>query len=249
MFFSKPDEFEPCGINSIGHYVYIVLTIVSIIIALKCTINKSKNEIKKIIQICTVFLIITEIIKIMFKMYLGYGKYLNEYIPLYYCSLIIYAGILSSFTKGKLERVGNVFIATGGIVGGIVFIIMPTTSLPTYHFFHYISIHSFVYHGIMVYLGLLINMTKYITLEFKDIIYYASFIGISCLIALILNSIYDSNLMFISKDFPGTPIEIICKHTGKFFTVVATIIQISLPYIVVYEIILLNNKLKLKKKE
>lgn len=246
MFFSKPGEFEPCGINSIGHYIYIVLTTIAVIIGLKCTINKSKNEIKLIIQRCTIFLIITEIIKIAFKMYLGYAKYLNEYVPLYYCSLLIYAGILSSFARGKLERVGNVFIATGGVVGGIVFIMMPTTSLPTYPFFHYISIHSFIYHGIMAYLGFLINITKYITLEFKDITYYASFIGISCLIALVLNSVFDSNLMFISKDFPGTPIEIIYKHTGKFFTLVAFIIQMTLPYIVAYELISLSGKKSLK---
>ena len=131
---------------------------------------------------------------------------------------------------------GEVFLATGGIAGGLIYIIMPTTSLPTYPMFHLVSIHSFLFHGIMLYLGILINITNYITLQLNDIKYYASLVRIICILSYILNNIFDSNLMFISKNFPGTPIEYIYKFTGKIFTPVVSICQMTLPFYTIYGI-------------
>ena len=177
MFFSKPGEYEPCGIFTLGHLKLIILTAICITMALKNTVTKSKNEIKNIIKKCTITMWIFEAIIITFKLCTGDIRNVNNYVPLYYCSLLLYAGLLSSFGKNKLERMGNVFLATGGIVGGVVFMILPTTSLPSYPMFHLVSIHSYIFHGVMVYLGLLINLTHYIEVEKNDIKYYASLVG------------------------------------------------------------------------
>ena len=50
MFFSKPGEYEPCGIFTINHFKLIIITIICITIGLKNTINKNKEEVKKIIK-------------------------------------------------------------------------------------------------------------------------------------------------------------------------------------------------------
>lgn len=234
MLFANPGEYEPCGLFTPDHFKLIVITIIGIVIALKKTINKSKEEIKQIIKRCTIVIWIFEIIIIAFKLKTGDIRNVNNYVPLYYCSLLLYAGALASFAKGTLKRIGEVFLATGGIIGGMVFIIMPTTSLPTYPMLHFVSIHSFLYHGIMVYLGILLNVTKYITLNASDIKYYASLVGIVCVLAYIINNIFDSNLMFISKNFPGTPIEYIYKFTGSFFTPVVCVCQMTLPFYTIY---------------
>lgn len=236
MFFSKPGEYEPCGIFTINHFKLIIITIICITIGLKNTINKNKEEVKKIIKNSTITMWTLEVIIITFKLCTGDVRNLNNYVPLYYCSLLLYAGLLSSFAKNKLERVGNVFLATGGIVGGIVFMILPTTSLPSYPMFHLVSIHSYIFHGTMVYLGLLINLTNYIEIEKNDIIYYAGLVGIVCILAYIVNKIFGSNLMFISQNFPGTPIEILYKYTGKAFTLVMSIGQMILPFYFIYGI-------------
>ena len=104
--------------------------------------------------------------------------------------MLIYAGLLSSFGKDKLKRVGDIFLMTGSVIGGIVFIIYPSTSLPRYPAFHILSIHSFFYHGIMVYLGLLLNNSRYIELKKEDIKYFASLVGMLCIIAFIINNIF-----------------------------------------------------------
>ncbi len=236
MLFAYPGEYEPCGIFTIDHFKLIVVTLFGIIIALKKTIHSTKEEVKKIIKKCTILVWIFEIIIISFKLCTGDIKNVGNYVPLYYCSLLLYAGALASFAKGKLQRIGEVFLATGGIIGGFTFIIFPTTSLPTYPMWHIVSLHSFLYHGIMVYLGILINITNYITLQLNDIKYYAFLVFIVCILAYTINNIFDSNLMFISKDFPGTPIEILYRATGPFYTIIAIIAQMTLPFYVIYGI-------------
>ena len=246
MFLSKPDESNSCGIFTLGHFILIILTTVGIITALIKTKNKSKDDVSRIIKNMTIIIWILEVFRIGFNLYIGEIHNVNSYLPLYYCSLLLYAGAMSSFGKGKIKRAGDVFLATGGIIGGIIFIIFPTTSLPSYPMFHFLSIHSFFFHGTMVYLGLLINITHYIKLEWKDIGYFASLVGILCIVALVINNICDSNLMFISKDFPGTPITILYHIAGKWFTPIMIIVQMTLPFITVFLTLKMIDKYKCK---
>ena len=233
MLLGNVEKYEPCGIFTLGHLILVIVTILGIIISLKKTASSSKEDVKKIIKTLTIILWIFEIIVISFKIKTGGIRYIENYVPLYYCSILLYAGLLSSFGKNKLKRMGDVFLATGGIIGGIIFIIFPTTSLPTYPMLHFVSLHSFLFHGIMVYLGILLNVTNYIELKSSDIKYYATLVGFVCILAYIINQIFDSNLMFISKNFPGTLVELLYNLTGPFFTIVACIGQMTLPFYIV----------------
>lgn len=245
MFFSKPMEYNSARLFSIQHITLLFLTITGVIAAVKYTNNK-RSTILKNIRIVTATVWILEIIKVIFNFKIGNGNNLNTYIPLYYCSILLYAGIFSSAGKGFIKRVGDVFLATGGIVGGVLFLLLPTTSITMYPMFHFISLQSFIYHGAMVYLGIIIHKSNYITLEKKDIIYYSSLLFVMCLIAYIVNLKFGSNLMFISKDFPGTPIGLIYRLTGKYFTLVASLIQITMPFYTVIEIKKIIKRLLLK---
>ena len=234
MFLAKPGEYEACGMYTIGHLILLIITTIGVLVALKFTKNKNKKQIIKIIRNITIFLWVLEIIKIVFNLMVGNASNPNTYIPLYFCSMIIYAGILSGFCKGKLKHVGDVFLATGGMIAGIMFLLCPNTSLTTYPIFHYISIQSFILHGAMVYLGILVNIKNYIDVKGKDIIYYASLMLIISAIAFVFNIIFDSNLMFISKDFPGTPITILYNISGELFTTIMIVLQATAPFYIVY---------------
>ena len=195
--FSKIGKYKPCGIFTKGHFILIGITISMIMYALKHSMPKNKEDVYKIIRKITVIMCILEIIRIIYSISQNSLYEVNTYLPLYYCSMLLYAGILSSFAKGKLKRVGDVFLATGSIIGGIVFIIYPSTSLLGYPAFHFLSIHSFLFHGIMIYIGILVNKTEYIEVKKEDIKYFAGLVGVVCILALIVNNIFDSNLMFI----------------------------------------------------
>ncbi len=234
--FANVGEYKPCGIFTKGHFTLIAITIIGILVALKHSFKKNKEEVHNIIKCITIIMWGLEIIKIIYNIKQNSIYAVNTYIPLYYCSILLYAGTFSSFGKGIIKRTGDVTLATGAIIGGIVFLIYPSTSLLAYPAFHILSIHSFIFHGTMIYLGILVNKTKYVQLEKKDIKYYASLIGIMCIIALIVNKLFDGNLMFISRNFPGTPIEILYKITngGIAYNLVMIIAQMTIPFYISY---------------
>lgn len=248
MFLSKPGVYKPCGLFNFKHLILILLTIAGISMAVKHTKSNKKEDLRKIIRNLTVIVWILEILKIVFIFSIGEGRNFNRVIPLYYCSLLLYTGFLSSVGKGVIERTANVFLATGGILAGIVFILYPSTSLPEFPMFHFMSLHSFFFHGVMIYLGIIINKFKYIELKMSDFKYYASLILVICILAYIVNSIDGSNLMFISQDFPGIPLSDIYHYTGKLFTPLMVIVQMTLPFLIVYGILQLKKHVMNKKR-
>lgn len=244
--FSKMGEYEACGIFTPGHFILIGFTLLCIVIALKYSYNQTKEEVHKTIKYITIIICILEIAKIIYSISQNSFYAVDTYMPLYYCSILLYAGLLSSFGKNHLKRIGDVSLATGSIVGGIIFIIYPSTSLPRYPAFHILSIYSFLFHGIMIYLGILINKTGYIKLKQGDIKYLASLIGSMGLIALIINNLFDGNLMFITKNFPQViPIDILYKFTngGFIYSSIMIIVQMTLPFYLVYYIMKMIEKI------
>ncbi len=236
MLFKSANEVTPCGMFSIEHFILLAITTICVAIALKFTKNMEKENVKKLIRKTTIFLWILEIIKIIFNIK-NYGfNEVNKYVPLYFCSLILYAGIFSGYCKGTLKRMGDVFLSTGGIIAGLIFLIYPLTSLTSYPMIHYISIHSFILHGIMVYIGMLMLITNYTTIEKRDIIYYSAIIVIISAVAYAVNLNFSSNLMFISQNYPETFIEIIYNATGKIFPIVMIVAQATMPFYTVFGI-------------
>lgn len=244
--FAEMGEYEPCGIFTKGHFALITITIMGIFISLKYSINKTKQDIYNIIKWLTISVLVMEILKIIYNIKHNSIYDVNTYVPLYYCSILLYAGALSSFGKGTLKRIGDVTLGAGVAIGGIVFIIYPSTSLPIYPAFHILSIHSFLFHGIMIYLGILVNKTKYIELKKEDIKYFASLIGMMCIIALIINHFFNGNLMFISNNFPNNPIEILYKITngGALYSLIMIAVQMTIPFYVSYYIVKKVNYFK-----
>lgn len=234
MFFSAQGVYEPCRMYTRGHFILLVSTLIVVIFLLIHTRKCNKEQVYKIIKISTITLWILEIIKIAFNLLIGNGNNPNHYLPLYYCSMILFAGIFSICPNKTLKRIGDVFIATGSIIGGIFFLCCPNTSIAMYPMFHYISIQSFIFHGTMVYLGLLVNITNYIDWKFKDLKYYVAILSVMLACSYLVNNILGTNFMFISKNFPGTPVDIIYRSTGKYFTIVMSLLQATLPFIFVH---------------
>lgn len=233
-FFAAEGIFPAYRLFSKAHTVLLLITAAMIVLALWRGRHMDKKDVLHTIRSCTVFLWILETAKILFNLLTGHAGAPQHYVPLYYCSLTLYCGGFAGFGKGVLRHIGNVFLIVGGIIGGGVYLLFPCTSAGMYPAFHFITMHSFVYHGIMLYLGILLLRTGYVHLRRCDLHYYAATISITAFVAFVLNIILDSNLMFVSKNFPGTPISVLYHLSPGLFPISITFMQAVPPFYVVY---------------
>lgn len=240
-FFSMPNQYPSAGIFSFSHLLLLAVTLCLTALALYASRGMCALSVRRTVRAVTVGLWILEAAKIAFVLCVIGSRNPNEFVPLYYCSIILYAGFLGSLEHPLWRRVGDAFMVMGGIVGGAIFLIFPTTSLPQYPMFHFISWHSFLLHGAMVYLGLLLLMSGVYREKMSDLLPVSLLIGGVCAVAFLFNTVYNrlaaepvANLMFISRDFQGTPLSLIYRLCGRFFTPVMWLGQSFLPFLLTY---------------
>ncbi len=192
-----------------------------------------KEAVQRTVRRGTWLLWILECSKIIFNLFVGNGGNPNTYVPLYFCSLTLYSGLAAGYGKGAVKRCGDVFMLVGGLTGGAVYLLFPSTTAGMYPAFHFITIQSYFHHGMMIYLGMLYLYTSYITLERKDIFHYAGLVTAAALIAYVLNLLWESNLMFVSYNFPGTAIDIVYSVSPALFPLHITLWQAVPPFFLV----------------
>lgn len=242
-FFAPPGAYPSAGLFGKGHFALFLLSVMLLLLALYASRHLDEGGVRRVIRGVTLALWVAEILKIAFVLLVAKTGNPNDYVPLYYCSITLYAGVLSSFCHGTLRRVGDAFLATGAIVGGTVFLIVPLTSLSRYPAWHFVSLHSMLLHVTMVYLALLLFWRGVYRVQARDILYHGALVSMVCAAALVFNACYDAlhpdapvaNLMFVSKDFPGTPISFFYHLCGPLLYPVAALLgQSLLPALGVY---------------
>lgn len=229
-FFADEGEYPAAGIPSPAYFILNIITILTIGTSLHYTLRWSYTNIRNLLKYIIVTLWTLEIIKIGYRWHYGFRKDLNTWVPLYFCSITLFAGILSAFGSGLLQHIGDVFMSTGGLVGGVCFLMYPSTSLLIYPAFHFLSIHSFLYHGCMTYIGILLNRSGMVNLTWHDMIYFFFYTVFFCLLALLLNKKTGSNLMFISSSFPGDLGRLAKRVFKKCYTLFMILIQATAPF-------------------
>jgi hypothetical integral membrane protein (TIGR02206 family) len=250
MFFAKEGIYKPCGLFSLAHIIFLCFSIISITIGLHYSKKLSPNIVRKIIGYSGIVFIFLELMKIIFVL-VNYGPTnYNSYIPLYFCSIFEFVAVLSGFCKGKLQKIGDSFVFFGGIIGGLVFLIYPSTTLNAYPWFHFLCFHSVLLHSTMVFSSLLIVMTKTYIPNKKDVIYYCIPVLVFTALAFIVNNICGSNLMFISHKFATIPLlSSLWDILGIYgYVVLITLAQTVGIFYVVYGIYCFVKKI-LEKKE
>lgn len=240
-FFAVRGTRASAGLWSRGHVLLLTVTLLLVALGLYLSRRMGAQAVRRTLRVATVTLLALEAVKILFVLLVNGSRDPNDFVPLYYCSIILYAGVFSSFFEGRVRFLGDCFIATAGLVGGAVFLLFPTSTLPHYPAWHLLSLHSFLLHGLMVYLGLLLLLRGVYRPVLRDIVYPAALISVCCAAALAFNLVYDAcvqapvaNLMFLSKDFPGTPVSLIYRITGVFFTPFMWVTQAFCPFLAVW---------------
>jgi hypothetical integral membrane protein (TIGR02206 family) len=209
------------------------------------------NNINSFLLIIGIICIILEVAKVVWGISVHRYSMAVQYIPLWFCSLFVPTSVLASITKGKVRHMALSFMFYGGIVGGIAYLLFPTTSLYKFPLFHFISFHSMIYHSLMIYTGLVIAIKHIIAPNIKDFIPYMIFTTIVCIIAYVVNVNYGTNFMFLNSTSNNPILYKVMQLTNKLYPIVITLAQnigtFFITYFGYYVITKLNSLLKNKK--
>lgn len=197
-FFSEGGE--PCGVFSTTHLIVMTVCFLAVWTAVYLTRRMSERTLIRLTRYIAVLITVLEAGKILYCFLHGqYG--LNQWLPLWFCSLFLYCAWCAGFGKGAVRRAGRLFLVGGGIIAGATFLMMPSTSVANYPMWHYLSCYSMLFHSLMHYLGLAYLVTGVQTLTLRDFPLYALFVGIFCALGIVVNYFGDCNMMFMREPY------------------------------------------------
>lgn len=244
--FSRPNSETACGMFTLPHIISLIICLVLVALAIYLSRKFDEKKIKLTTKIMAYVFTVLEIAKIIFKFAIDDAKYLDHWVPLYFCSLFIFALWMCTYGKGRIYKLGESFILGGCIVGGFAFLVVPATSLMDYPVYHFLSIHSMVFHSSMLYLGIMYIWKKKSKLDLKVLTYYSIFVGFFGVLSIVLNLIFDQNFMILTKPV-NIPIEFlnaIANNVPWLYTIGALILYIVIPFFLVKGVIAIISKIK-----
>ena len=153
-----------------------------------------------------IIMVLMEILRDARLLYLG--EFSVGYLPLHLCSLGMLLCLWYGFRRG--DRGGSLYLLC--LPGALCALLFPNwTHLPVGHF---VSIHSFVYHGLLLQSSLLPLLGG--KLRFRDA---AAAFGVLCMAAAVvggLNLWLGTNYMFLQRPSPGSPLVYLAELPGRY---------------------------------
>lgn len=241
-FLAPQGRFKPSLMFTKDHIIAATVCIAVVLVALLLTRNHRLNTFT--VRIFAVFITLLEVFKITVS-FVYNDLALDSWFPLSYCGLFIFALWMSGFGKGCIKDIGDSFIAYGCTIGGLAFLIFPTTSLMLYPIWHYFSLYSLLFHTLMIFFGI-----KYLkdedTFNFRKMLRFSLFIIAFAIPATILNHCFDSNLMNLSQPFniPIAFVQGLYQTSGLLYSIYVLINFLLIPLVTAF----LSRKIKFKSK-
>lgn len=202
--------------GGLAQYIYLIISILLLICLLFLLRKSSKEKVLTIIRILSIFLVIFYVVKTTWESIYDIklsGSFNTGLLPFDTCSMIMLAGLLSGFSKGKARKMAECWLATGGIVGGVATMLF-LNAFKYYPFFSFGAFYSMIWHFLMVFMGLLIIVTNYIDMKYTTIIYGYIFHTIISLIIIPIDFIFNFDFM-LYLNLGGVPI---FEDLASYFT-------------------------------
>ncbi len=156
---------------------------------------KKKWNVYKQIKIFAIVLTVGEILKILFFAINNPKLIPENWVPLFYCSLFIYALYFAGYGKGFIKQMGisAIFmLVIGAYCGVFLNDIFAGNGYPLFNFY---SLYTIFYHTTMIYFGYAILISGEFKLSKKSFLAGISFVSIFFVVALVVNLIFHLNLM------------------------------------------------------
>lgn len=227
--------------GSIAQKLYLIISFVLLIVLLISLRKLPKEKVLIVIRIVSIFLVLFYITKTTWESIYDIrqsGGFNYGLLPLDTCSLVMYAGLISGFSKGKIKEYSDAWLVTGCILGGFANMLF-LNALKYYPFFSFGAFYSMLWHFLMVFLGLLMIVTNYVDKKYITIVKGFIFQFIISIIVIPLDFIKDWDFM-LYKSLGGVPIfeDIATKLTIKNLGFLNPIMMLIL-YFIAFNIIFL----------
>ena len=158
--------------GGIAQYLYLIISVITITILLIRLRKSSRDKVLKIIRFISIFLILFYLGKTTWESIhdIQYtGSFNTGLLPFDTCSIVMLATFLAGFGKGKLKKLAEDWLVTGGVISGLaVMIIM--NAFNYYPFLSFGAFYSMIWHFLMVFIGLLLIVTNYVNISYKTVI-------------------------------------------------------------------------------
>lgn len=244
------------------HLLCFALTIgVAVLLSIKLK-NADDKKIRKFLLISSIIMICLEIYKqFIFSYSISDGVITWNYqwyaFPFQFCSTPMYIALIASLVKkGKFQDCLYSFLATFGLFGGLIVMLVPSNVFMSYIG---INIQTMVHHGLMIVIGAVLLSSKSVKLEHKTILKAGYvFLALSA-IALLMNCVYvwcggthNFNMFYISpyKESELLVFKDIQKAVPFVIFLLSYIVGFSLAgYIVLLVAMLINHIISKNKRQ
>lgn len=255
---------------SANHFIWLFICLVLITASL-IYLNKKKTSLKDLLTACCIVCIVSEVIKVFGTIEIipsadgtMYYPYLEtNHIPLHLCSLQIITIFLARFMKeGKTRTTILAFLSTTAPLGAAFALALPSvlgSTVPTGHeFLHPIAYQTFIFHSMLIVLGIYIYNSKEVKLESKHYWYTLAILGSLAFISLYINSLFGhpvysadrivsvehtTNFLFTYL----TPIGLVLKKKWQWLVYLSIIIGLAFGLIALMYIPVFKRERKQKK--
>lgn len=210
---------EAEGAYSWQHLTFVTSLLVIMVLFAVCLgrayKGKSEKEKNKVLIWAAILIDAFEIFKITVLCIRNADDpaYWQMLLPLFLCSIQLFALPLAAFTKGRLKEVALDFVMIFGILGAIVGTYGAAQNYGVYPVFSLENVSSGLTHSISGFASLYIMVSGMRSMKKKNIVYTCLVLAFFCGLAYVVNILVDYNYMFL-MNHDGTPYQIVYDWVG-----------------------------------
>ena len=175
-FFTHKDKLAPVdqlpGTMFTPLHFIVAGILLALVIICAIFVSKKKEIIKKVFIVLWATVSVLEFVKIVWESTTGNQVKLEVtgILPLYPCSIFMYAMPFAIWGKGKLKDMACGYVCTLGLLGGSVNFFYPMTVLYRYSIISFSAMHSMLYHAVMLFTCLTMLISKYHTYSANSLV-------------------------------------------------------------------------------
>ena len=161
--FLPPSSALPGTLFTPLHFIFSACVLILILFAGFSVSKKGEKSIRVTFAVIWITVTCLEIVKIVWETYSGrnVNLELGGVLPLYPCSIFMYAMPLVIWGKGYVRYMGCGYVCTLGLLGGIVNFFYPANILSNYSCISFAGFHTFLYHGAIFFCALVMLRSGY----------------------------------------------------------------------------------------